>query len=499
MYQLYKDRPLIILCIICANIVLSLWCINSDPIINNDAVTYLAIAQKLVDGYWNETFTYYSWPFYSILIAATANLFSLEVITAAYVANTLFAALISLAFVSIVRELSNNNRAIILIATLIIIFFPSINKYRSFIIRDFGYLACYLWSLYFLVRYSSNLNKTHLAGWLACALLSCLFRFEGIIFLLAIPYFLLLLAAKRIPNKRIVLISLSIVIAIIFMALAFWYLNDKYTALISIAKVTGEDVNGLRDLFFANINQNSDGESMSAMSYIWLFFGNVGDVFYQLLRRMSIIYFLLAGYAYVNRLSLKNLLLKRIWIIYVLINLLILISFSFYNHFIVSRYTLATSLTLLLIVPFAINTLILKAKNSNNLVKAMTLFVGFLLAVEAIDKLNIENKKAYIKTSGAWISRHVAQDATIYSNNKLVIYYADRGPDSNLNDLYGFNMLIRNLDYKKLQNYDFVAYSTISSFKLDTMVTNRLSKEYGDVVKKIYGYGEQAIFIYQRR
>ncbi len=123
MYQLYRDRPIIILCIICVNILLSLWCIYADPIINNDAVTYLAIAQKLVDGQWNQTFTHYSWPFYSIFIAATAKLLSIEVITAAYLLNTSFAALLSLAFVCIARDLSANNRAIIIIATLVILFF----------------------------------------------------------------------------------------------------------------------------------------------------------------------------------------------------------------------------------------------------------------------------------------------------------------------------------------------------------------------------------------
>ena len=153
MYQLYKERPLIILCIIFANIILSIWCISADPIINNDAVTYLTIAQKLVNGHWDETFTHYSWPFYSIFIAFTAKLLSVEVTTAAYALNTLFATLLSLAFVAIVKDLSTNNTAIIIIATVIILFFPSINKYRSFIIRDFGYLACYLWSLYFIVRF----------------------------------------------------------------------------------------------------------------------------------------------------------------------------------------------------------------------------------------------------------------------------------------------------------------------------------------------------------
>ena len=497
MYQLYRDRPIIILCIICVNILLSLWCINADPIINNDAVTYLAIAQKLVDGVWNQAFTYYSWPFFSFFIAALAKILSIEVLTAAYILNTVFAILISLAFVCIVRDLSNNNRAII-IATLLILFFPSINKYRSFIIRDFGYLACYLWSIYFIVRFSTSLNKNYFIGWFICTALSCLFRFEGIIFLLIVPYFLIIYAAKRIPNKRAILVFLAIAIAIAFISITAWYLNDKYLGLIKNAKDSGHDVEGLKDLFFATVNTNLNGESLTISSYLWLLLNNLGDVVYQLLRRMSVINFGLVIYAYHKRLALKKLLLKRIWLIYIALNIIILTSFSFYNHFVVSRYTLATSLTLLIIVPFAIYHLLIWAKKPIKYAKFVVAFIIILLVIEAIDKLNIENKKFHIKEAGEWLSQQVKQDETIYSNNKLIIYYADQGADTNLNDLYSLDMLVENINMDKIQHYKYVAYSTVSSYQIDNMMAERLY-DYGEIMTIIPGYGEQSIFIYQRR
>lgn len=500
MYQLYRDRPIIILCIICVNIVLSLWCINADPIINNDGVTYLAVAQKLADGVWSQAFTYYNWPFYSILIATVSKGLTIDVSIAAYVLNTTFATLLSLAFVCIARDLSNNNRAIIIIATLVILFFPSINKYRSFIIRDFGYLACYLWSLYFLLRFSKSLTKNHLLGWLVCTILSCLFRFEGIIFLLIVPYFLLLYAAKRIPNKRALLTFLSIIIAFIVAFIIIWYLNDKYTGLIKGANDSGQDVNGLGDLFFATMNDKLNSESLTITSYLWLFLSNLGDVIYQLLRRLSIINSVLAIYAYKNRLALKKLLLKRIWLIYVAINLIILTSFSFYNHFIVSRYTLATSLTLLIIVPFALHQLLLWAKKSNNIPKkAFAALIFLLLSLESIDKLNIENKKYQIKDAGDWLSEHVKNGETIYSNNKLIIYYAGQSPDTNLNDLYNLDMLKENIEIEKIQLYNYVAYSTVSSYEIDRMIADKLYIGYGEIMTIIPGYGEQSIYIYQRR
>lgn len=499
MYQLFRDRPITVFCIVAVNIVLSLWCINADPIINNDAVTYLAIAQKLVDGLWNETFAYYSWPFYSILIAATAKLFSISVINAAYVLNTVFAVLLSFAFVAIVKDLSKNNRIVILIAVIVILFFPSINKYRSYIIRDFGYLACYLWSLYFVIRFCATRNKVFLFYWLLCTLLGCLFRVEGIVFLLVVPYFIVLFAVRNSPKRRRIMLPLSVAIFSILVIISFWYLNDKYDALITIANVTGDEVKGLKDLFFANMSQNLNGEELTLFTTLKIFASNLGDVVYQLLRRMSIVYFLLAIYAYAKNLTLKDPLFRRLWIVYIATNILILVSFSFYNHFLVSRYTLATSLTLLLIVPFAIYHLILKAKSTGIPYKAMTCFIGLLLAIEAIDKLNIENKKEYIRSSGEWLSLNTDDDVSLYSNNKLIIYYSNQGADSNLNDLYSYDMLIRNLDFDMLKNYEYVAYATISSFKLDTIAEQRLSDEYGNLIEKIDGYGQQTVSIYRRK
>ncbi|MBX2847877.1 MAG: glycosyltransferase family 39 protein [Acidiferrobacterales bacterium] len=499
MYQLLRDRPFIILCIICVNIALSWWCINADPIINNDAVTYLAIAQKLVDGVWNEAFTYYSWPFYSFFIAAFANILSVEVLTAAYILNTVFAILISIAFVCIAQDLSDSNRAIIIIATLLILFFPSINKYRSFIIRDFGYLACYLWSIYFIARFSISLNKGYFLGWFICTALSCLFRFEGVIFLLIVPYFILIYAARRIPNKRTILVFLAVAIAIVFISLTVWYLNDKYLGLIKDAKSSGHNVNGLKDLFFASVNSNLNGESLTVSSYLLLLVNNIGDVIYQLLRRTSVINFVLAIYAYKYRLVLKKLLLKRIWLIYVALNVIILTSFSFYNHFIVSRYTLATSLTLLILVPFAIYRLMLWAREKNRFTMFFALLIILLLAIEALDKLNIENKKYHVKNAGQWLSTQLNSDEKVYSNNKLIIYYANRDADTNLSDLYSLDMLLENLDMDRLKYYDYVAYSTISSYQVDFSVADRLTKEYGELMTIIPGHGEQSVLIYQRQ
>ena len=166
--------------------------------------------------------------------------------------NTLFAISLTLAFVCIVSQLSNNSHRIILIATIIILFFPSISKYRSFIIRDFGYLSCYLWSLYFILRFCAQPNKKFLSAWLAFAALSSLFRFEGIIFVLIAPYFLLLFGTTSIPHKKKLLAVLGVILGLSSILLLFWYINDKYMDSVT----ANQHIESLMDFFAANIQKD---------------------------------------------------------------------------------------------------------------------------------------------------------------------------------------------------------------------------------------------------
>jgi len=494
MYQLYRDRPFMVLCIVFANVLLSLWCISADPIVNNDAVTYLSIAQQFVGGHWAQAFEYYSWPFYSVFIAALAKLLFVDVETAAYILNTLFATSLTLAFVCVVGQLSGNNRRIIFIAAIIILLFPSINKYRSFIIRDFGYLSCYLWSLYFIFRFCTTLNKRHLIGWLAFAAASCLFRFEGIVFVLIAPYFLFLFVATKVPHRRTILTLLSTTIVVSCIALLFWYVNDKYNAMIAIAKITGEDINGVTDLFFANIQQRLGDQTLTPLRYIGVFATNVGDVIYELVRRMAVLYLIFVIYAYCKQgLVLNETLERRIWVVYVIANLLVLIGFSLYNNFLVSRYTMATALTLLLIAPFAIDHLLLKVRKAGLRDKVIAALVAIILAGVSIEQ------KMYLKDAGKWLAKNIPADATVYSNNKLIVYYANRSIEANLKIPYDFNLLIRLLVSGQIRNYDYVALATDNQAHSYDAARQTLSYHLGAPIITFQENETSMVFIFKRK
>lgn len=482
MYQLYRERPLLIFAIITVNILLSFWCFYNDPVINNDGVIYLALAQYFEQGEWQAAFDFYSWPYYSIFIVALAKLFFIDVESAAYLLNALLATSLTLAFVSIVSELSASDRRVVLIAAVVILLFPSINKYRAFIIRDFGYLSFYLWSLYFIFRFCSTFRKQHLIAWLICAALSCLFRFEGILFVLVAPYFLLLFSATNLPHRRTILLSLSVVIIILSLLLLGWYVNDKYASLLAMASKTGADIKGISDLFFANIEHSLGNEKLTIVSFIGVLGASLIKVFYELIRRMAVFYLIFSVYAYIKKLVFRNELHRKVWLVFLAANIATLIGFSVYNSFLVSRYTLASVLTLLILAPFAINQLLLKANNGGVWAKGAMAFVLLSLFIISADRLAETTDKMHLKNAGQWLANNISHEDRIYSNNKLIIYYADRSPEDNLNHLYSKTVLLEFFATDQIRHFDYLAFDAKINNQKDNVFRQTLQYQLGHAV-----------------
>jgi hypothetical protein len=485
MYQLYRDRLLLILFMMLANIATSAWCLYLDPVINFDGVTYLKVAQLFLDGRVGDAFEFYSWPFYPLFIAGTAKLLMLDLETAAFVLNTLLATSLTLAFVCIVAELSNNNRRIVAIAVLVVLLFPSISKYRSFIIRDFGYLGCYLWSLYFILRFCATTDKRHLIGWLVFAGLSSLFRFEGIVFILIAPYFLFLFGATSIPHRKTILTLLSGLLAVSSMALLFWYVNDKYMASVEMAKNAGQDIQGLSDLFLANIQNGLDQDRLSLLGLIGLMLTNIGDVSYELIRRMAVFFAVFSVYAFLKLPVLRAPLPRKIWLIYLATNLLMLLGFNLFNSFLVSRYTMASALTLLILAPFTIDHLIILAKNGKTQEKLGTWFALAVLVLVSLEGLNVKTDKGFIRETGQWIDRNLPKDARIYTNNKLLAYYSRREGPQDLDRLYSIDIMKLFMWTGEIKTFDYVVLiGSKKDWKEDTM-RQTLAFKYGYPIKSI--------------
>ena len=136
-----------LLCVI-ASVCLSIWAVYSDPIINNDGVGYVRTAELLGNGQWSLAFADYKWPFYPFFMWVVSVLTGLSLKSAGHVINTVCFSAVILLFIAVIRALGGKSRRLTVLAAIVALAHPAFNEYRSFLIRDPGYLAAYLAALY---------------------------------------------------------------------------------------------------------------------------------------------------------------------------------------------------------------------------------------------------------------------------------------------------------------------------------------------------------------
>jgi hypothetical protein len=298
-------------------------------------------------------------------------------------------------------------------------------------------------------------------------------------------------------HRRLVIMFLSAALVIVSTGLTIWYVTDKYAGLIEIARASGKDVHNVIDLFLLNNEDKLGGTELTTWSYIGVIFSNISNVTYELIRRMAVFYFFFALYAYFNNIGFKNQLIKRVWLVYVLCNVCLLIVYSLYNNFLVSRYAMASALTLLLLSPFVIDRMLNGFRDFNLAKRGIAVFVIFLLAITSVEGLDVRTKKNNIKQAGLWIKQQLPDDASIFSNDPLVIYYAGRGSNERLNDAYTTLKLGQNLYTKKINDFDYVAVSIKPNDFHEDIARQTLWYNHGHPVKVINGVGDRGVFIFK--
>src|SRR5579883_222646 len=177
-----------------ASLILSFWLSYRETVINPDGICYLLSAQTVGTASLKEVIhlcPQSQWPFYSVLIYAVSQASHFSYTASAYFLNALFSLLSVTAFILIVKELGGSKRVLWLSALVILLNHEFISM-REYIIRDHGFWAFYLASLYLLLRYFREPGLNLALAWSACLLIATLFRIEGAVFLLSLPFVSLL-------------------------------------------------------------------------------------------------------------------------------------------------------------------------------------------------------------------------------------------------------------------------------------------------------------------
>ncbi len=407
--------------------------ISSGNPINRDGILYLKAAQSFLDSGIKGLLRLYKWPFYPILIAITSKYLFISLENAAYAWNTLFVAIIVVAFISIVREVKVS-RSLQFFSMIIIIGHPRLHHWTKYIIRDLGYWAFLMLFVLCIIRYCHKARWKHFLLGGLCLIIASLFRIEGIIFILLYPLIFLVREEPFFNRMKKALLLYAILLVISGMAAFFCHLKG-----INIYTSTRLSEINIYMKCFSKVSAKLHHKGVMAGNAIlakpakkWgtLFVssGLMGIFIYKLIMTIWPVHFLLALYSILKGLfSTNRKIMAIIWIL-LAINILIPLFFLYESFFLSYRFLMPASLLILLFVPFALERIynnIRENKNRSlkifNTIIMLTFFVLFIGAY-----MPPKHSKAYIRDAAIWIRHNIPSDCPIYSNDYVpeLSYYS---------------------------------------------------------------------------
>lgn len=441
------------------SILFSVWAALKTVVINPDAICYLYSAEAIDKGLAvaSHLCEQAKWPFYSILIFGVSKLTHFSSTISAYILDGFFSLLTVMSFIAIVSLCTDRIR-IIALSALVILCAHEFNSLRVEIVRDHGFWAFYLLSLFFGLRYFIKAKTYDAFFWSASIIIATLFRIEGILFLVLFPFALFLDKQKTFFQKTIHFLQLNLLTLIGAAALFIWIMIHPNQSLGRLSEIQFQIQHGLTE-FIQSFQHTTNAlneyvlNHYSARDAVWIAIGMLG-VWYILmvLSNLSHVYAIFVIYAWCQKVvKWPGKMRLAVWS-YILINILITTVFLVDQMFLSARYLMALSLVLMLWVPFAMDNLIAQKKH-----KWLLFLAGILVMVYGLGGIfDLGHSKKYIRAGGDWLALHASAQQKIYSNDYQLLYYSQHIGDA----IFSVGRKYENLNTinnKKWQRYDYVA------------------------------------------
>lgn len=406
------------------SLLLSVFVIYSDDLINRDGILYIETAEAFLQGGLADALDVYNWPFFSIFIALVHQLTSLPLELSAYIINTLFFVLLTDTLVLLSYKILPNKQQL-LIAALIILCFSTLNEYRSYIIRDIGYWYFCCLILFRFIQFIEIPTLRNASIWQLVAVMAILFRVEATVIVLLLPLYL----AFSFPIKAAIQSILKLnYIFILSLVIGSFYVIGFTESVITFNKLDDLlayiDINDLLGKFNekAEIIEHQILIKYSASySAFILSFGLIGMLFYKLMKALTIGYLGLYIFSWWKQKQIQLSPYAGLILYFFLLNILILSAFMFKEFFISKRYAIIAILSILiLIIPRL--TLLFHQSSSKRNNRALTI-ISFVLLVSFIDGIHKSNSKHYVKNTAIWASKNLPSNSDVLTDDVFINYY----------------------------------------------------------------------------
>lgn len=400
--------------------------VRNNYVLSPDSLLYIFTARTFLDDGLMAAVDTYRWPMLSIIIANIHNLTGLSLINAGYCLIASFYAGICWTFISIIRDLGGDDRNL-LIALIIISFFPTLNDYRDYISRDPGFWLFSLLSLQQLIRFSANQHLKHAFSWFIFVLAAIMFRTEALFFAAFAPFALLLdphLHTRQKLQKSAVLYGLltsSMILGLLFIANTP-VLSEKlrlFSELSNLSTFATQLTVNFKDTIRVISEAKPYIHFVEDINAIFIL-GLSGLVLYTILHALTLPYLLILCWPSKGDKSTHNQ-----TITYAITYLLIIISYlmikTFHGMFTTDRYCLTAALIIMLALPFKVTAI---WENANYLAQRFNwrkTIVVLLLLYPVLDTLiNSDSDKKYIADAAEWVAEQHSLDQRLLTNHKQI-------------------------------------------------------------------------------
>lgn len=469
---------------IAVSILLSLWFDLRETVINPDAICYLLSAEEMGQSGIRGAMQLCGqakWPFYSLLIYYFVQLSHFSYPAAAYLLNGLFSLFSVLFFILIVKKLGGTRR-VLWLAALVILFSHVFNSARVYIVRDHGFWAFYLISVFLLLCYFQKPKWLTALLWSASLLVASLFRIEAVIFLLLLPMLawcsLRCSFAERVKH----FCRLHLLTFVMGVCLCGWLIFDSHYSLNELGRLS-EILNQVQHGFTIMLSRYQVakiglidhvlGVDAAREAGVVLLIVLCAWYCLSVLACLSCGYVFILGYAFLRKIPTTVTSAQPVLLGYVAVNMLITLCFLFERFFLSKRYLIALALILMLWIPFALHDLLQKCSADLRLRFFAGLTALFIFSAAVGGVFDFGYSKSYIHEAGDWLADNVPAKAALYANDYQLMYYSQHFGRHIFQHLPS-SCQIEQLAQGRWKQYDYIALRT--SHQVDNKTTSLLQE-----------------------
>jgi len=421
------------------SVLLSLWCIHIDHVINNDGIEYIRTAERLADSDWAGAIAAYRWPFYPLLMLLVSKIAGVSYLVSGYILNTLFFTGAVVLFVLTVRVFGGDSKRLTVLAAFVALTHPAFNEYRAFIIRDAGYLMSFLVAIYFLGHYRVSGGVYHRLGVILALLVASLFRIEGLVFLFCTPILFSVFRPGALGLRWPVLMITAVAAAALVVVLAWWLLMPNVSVNhlsvldqpLQVLTTAWHQLAGGVDQKLAILRSEFLGQYSSKYVYVLFGFAIFMIVASAILSQLTVPWGVLLVYGAAGRHLFGESGLDRLWFSVIGMHLVILAIFASIMLFLAPRYPLALCMTVLLIAPFVLEKLLFSLNwRELSIARRSAIILLLLWGVgESISGLDNATRAESVKASGVWLAQHAVETGSLVTNDRRIAFYSNRYRD----------------------------------------------------------------------